>query len=67
MDEYARMPRLARNQDLNKATIPAEWFVKRMEQYLKLSAPSNLGSNTDLSSVLNEILLSESDRWVYEE
>ena len=67
MDEYARMPRLARNQDLNKATIPAEWFVKRMEQYLKLPVPSNLGSNTDLSSVLNEIFLSESDRWVYEE
>jgi hypothetical protein len=61
------MPRLARNEDLSKATIPAEWFLKRMEQYLKLPGPSNLGSNTDLSSILNETFLSESDRWVYEE
>lgn len=67
MDEYSRMPRLARHEDLIKATVPAEWFIKRIGKFLEFTRPSTLGPNTNLSSLLNEKIVSESDRWVYEE
>ena len=67
MNDYSRMSRLARNSDLAKATLPAEWFVKRVNQSLKLTKSSNDLSITDLNLVLNESHISESERWIYEE
>jgi Txe/YoeB family toxin of Txe-Axe toxin-antitoxin module len=67
MDEYARMPRLARNNDLANATLPAEWFIKRMNQSLNSTKSSTSKVKTDLKSVLNEPHQNVEERWVYEE
>lgn len=67
MDDYARMSRFARSNDLAKATVPAEWFVKRMS--LSLISTKSLISKvkTDLTSVLNEPNQNVEERWLYDE
>ena len=67
MDEYSKMPRVARDEDLKKATAIGGTFKKLLN--LALSSKSNdTGSPTslDISNVLAGDVEGDDSRWLYE-
>ena len=65
MDEYSKMPRLARDEDLKKASPISGTFKKLLN--LALSTKSkDLGSPLDISNVLAGDVEGDDSRWLYE-
>ena len=67
MDEYSKMPRLARDEDLKKATVIEGTFKKLLN--LALSSKSkdmNTPAPLDVSNVLVGDVEGEDSRWLYE-
>jgi Txe/YoeB family toxin of Txe-Axe toxin-antitoxin module len=67
MDEYSKMPRLARDEDLKKATVIGGTFKKLLN--LALSSKNkevNSPAPLDISNVLTGDVEGDDSRWLYE-
>lgn len=67
MDEYSRMPKVARESDISKAKEPESWFSKAVLQSMSSSKGRKISKELDLSDVLNEEYVSSDLRWKYDE
>ena len=67
MDEYSRMPKVARENDISKAKEPKSWFSKAVLQSMSASKGRKISKELDLSDVLNEEYVSSDLRWKYDE
>jgi len=67
MDEYSKMPRLARDEDLEKASAISGTFKKLLNFALSTKS-KDLGSPTplDISNVLADDVEGDDSRWLYE-
>ena len=67
MDEYSKMPRLARDEDLKKATVIGGTFKKLLNLALTgKSKEINSPASLDISSVLAGDVTGDDSRWLYE-
>jgi hypothetical protein len=67
MDEYSRMPRVARELDLSKAEVPKSWFIQSISSSMTVNRETTSPKKFDLSGVLNEEYVSDDLRWKYDE
>ena len=67
MDEYSRMPKSAREQDLSTASSPKPWFDKAVRLSLTEKKGTKSVKNIDVFGVLNKEYVSKDLRWKYEE
>ena len=67
MDEYSRMPRAAREQDLSTAIAPKPWFDKAVKLSLRDKKGATPPKSIEVFDVLNEEYISSDLRWKYEE
>ena len=67
MDEYSRMPRVARELDLSKAEVPKSWFMNSIIRSMTVNKENKIPKQFELSDVLNEEYVSDDLRWKYDE
>ena len=70
MDEYSRLPRVAREKDLANAQVPEPWFIEEIEQALQVKNSSRkvkVRQKIDISEILSEQVNGEEFRLTFEE
>ena len=66
MDEYSRMPRLAREKDLHSSRKADQWFLEEIENYISEPKKYLTERSIKLGDILDDSMILSDSRWLYE-